>query len=51
MLMPAAVMFPTADSAWSNPKAKGRARSGMTSATSDTPTANSPPTPSPVKKR
>ena len=46
-----AVMLPKAERACSQPRAKGRARSGMTSATRATPTANSPPTPSPVRKR
>jgi hypothetical protein len=44
-------MFPTAERACSHPSANGRARSGMTSATSATPTANWPPTPRPVRKR
>ena len=47
----AASMLPTAESACSHPSANGRARSDMTSATSATPTANCPPTPSPVRKR
>ena len=51
MLMTAASMFPTAESAWSEPSAIGRLRSDMTSATSETLTANWPPTPRPVRKR
>ena len=50
-LMIAAVMFPTADKACSSPNANGRARTGITSATRATPTANSPPTPKPVRNR
>ena len=45
------ITLPNADSACSNPNAKGRARLGITSATSATPTANSPPTPRPVMNR
>ena len=37
MLSTAAIMLPTAESAWSQPSAIGRARSGITSATSATP--------------
>ncbi len=51
MLIPAAIMFPIAESAWSDPSAIGRARSDMTSATSETLTASCPPTPSPVRNR
>ncbi len=49
--MRAASMLPPAESAWSHPRANGLARSDMTSATSATPTANWPPTPSPVRNR
>jgi hypothetical protein len=51
ILIMAAVILPTAESVCNQPSACARARSGMTSATSATPTANSPPTPKPVKKR
>ena len=51
MLIRAALMLPTADRTCSTPRQYGRARSGITSATSATPTANSPPTPMPVRKR
>ncbi len=47
----AAVTLPSAERAWSQPSANGLARSGMVSATSDTPTANCPPTPRPVRNR
>jgi len=40
-------MLPTAESAWSIPRAMGRDRAGMTSATSETARTNTPPTPSP----
>ena len=51
MLTRAAVMLPKAEQACSQPRAWGRARSGITSATRATPTANSPPTPRPVRNR
>ena len=51
MLATAASMLPPADSAWSHPRAKGLAWSDMTSATRETPTANWPPTPRPVRNR
>jgi hypothetical protein len=51
MLTNAALTLPTAERACSQPRAWERAFSGMTSATRATPTANSPPTPSPVRKR
>ena len=48
---PAPNKLPIADNACIIPKAPARAFSGITSATKAAPTANSPPTPKPVKKR
>ena len=50
-LMHAAVMLPTAASAWRNPRAYGRDRAGRTSATNATAAPNVPPTPSPIRNR
>ena len=46
-----AVIFPAAESAWSNPKAPVRERSGRLSATSATERPKTPPTPRPVINR
>ena len=51
MFRTAAVMLPRDESIWTQPRARGRARSGMASATRAMPTANSPPTPRPVRNR
>jgi len=50
-LSPDPMIAPTEENAWTSPRANGRARAGMVSATSATPTAYSPPMPIPHRKR
>src|SRR5208337_4818899 len=49
-LSPDPMIAPTEENAWTSPRANGRARAGMVSATSATPTAYSPPMPIPHRK-
>ena len=45
------MIAPTEENAWTSPRANGRARAGMVSATRATPAAYSPPMPMPQRKR
>ena len=51
MLTMPAITLPTAESAWSRPRAPVRERSGSVSATSATARPKTPPTPRPVRNR